>query len=72
MKVKLLHSVRYSPNWVFNVPPIPEGAIVPVIPATNQPDYESKGLVWIDTDDLKDDPYGILLDKTDYEIVEGV
>lgn len=67
MKVKLLVDTRYSANWVFNGPAYPEGTVVPVIPAHNIP---GEGNLWIDTEELKDDAYGILLRPGDYEIVQ--
>jgi hypothetical protein len=67
MNVKLLKDVKYSVNWVFNGPAYYVGDIVPVVPANNLPD--SKGKYWINTPELKDDPYGILLEPGDYEEV---
>lgn len=67
-KVKLLIDARYPAAWVFRFKPIPAGTVVPVIPANNIPE---KGCYWVDTDELKDDPYGILLRPGDYEKVKG-
>ena len=69
MKVKLTRGVKYPAPWAFGAPSYPKGAIVRVIPANNQPNYQNEGKVFIDTPELKDDCYGILLDKSDYEIV---
>ena len=67
MKAKLLTTARYPAAWVFNYPPIEKGTIVPVIPATNLP---YKDCFWIDTPELQDDPYGILLRPGDYELID--
>jgi len=67
--VKLLVDKTYPAAWVFNYPKIRAGTVVPVAPATNQPNYKEKGLYWIDTDELKDDPYGILIESGEYEEV---
>lgn len=69
MNVKLLVDKTYPAAWVFNYPKIKAGTIVPVVPAYNLPDFDEKGLCWIDTDELKDDPYGILLESSEYEEV---
>lgn len=63
-QVKLLVDVKYSANWVFNGPAYSAGTVVPVIPANNLPD--SDGKYWINTPELVDDSYGILLEKGDY------
>lgn len=67
--VRLKRDARYPAHWVSvsAFPPYKAGTVVPVVPATNQPDCESKGLVFINTPELKDDCYGILLDSTDYD-----
>lgn len=66
MKAKLLNTVHYPAAWVFNFPPIEAGTIVPVVPATNLPDMDC---YWINTPELEDDPYGILLRPGDYELI---
>ena len=66
LHVKLLKDAHYSANWVFTFKPIPAGTVVPVVPATNLPGI---GRYWIDTEELKDDAYGILLEPGDYEII---
>jgi hypothetical protein len=68
MKVKLLHDVRYPAAWAPNAPHYSAGDIVPVVPATNQPDFKAKGLMFIDTPELADDCYGILISSSDYTI----
>ena len=65
--VKLLTNVKYPAQWVSNGPKYAEGQIVPVVPATNQP---GQGKFWIDTPELQDDCYGILLEPGDYSIVK--
>jgi hypothetical protein len=66
MKVKLLTDVQHPALWVFNGPKYSAGTVVPVIPANNQP---GEGKFWIDTPELQDDCYGILLEPGEYEIV---
>ena len=66
MKVKLLHGVRYPAAWVFNGPRYEAGEVVPVVKATNQP---GEGKLWINTPELEDDSYGILLEPGDYETI---
>lgn len=66
MKAKLLTTRHYPAAWVFRYAPIPAGTIVPVVPATNLP---GKGRYWVNTDELKDDAYGILLEPGDYELM---
>jgi len=48
----------------------PAGAVVPVVPARNQPDFEARGLVFIDTPELRDDHVGLLANPADYEELE--
>ena len=64
MKVRLLIDTRYPAGWVFNGPAYPAGTVVPVIKAHNIP---GEGNLWINTKELKDDCYGILLRPGDYE-----
>ena len=66
MKVKLLVVKAYPAAWVFNFPKLQPGAIIPVVPATNLP---GKDQYWVNTPELKDDAYGILLRPGEYEIV---
>lgn len=66
MKARLLIDAHYPAGWVFKFKPIPAGTIVPVVPATNIPD---KNCLWANTDELKDDAYGILLRPGDYELI---
>lgn len=67
MKAKLLIDAHYPAGWVFTFKPIPAGTIVPVEKATNIP---GKGNYWVNTPELKDDAYGILLRPGDYELVD--
>lgn len=69
MKVKLLKKCHYPAAWVLNFPPIEAGTIVPVVPATNIPGG-SHGKYWINTPELEDDAYGILIHPGDYELIE--
>src|SRR5438309_11944839 len=69
MKAKLLVDKHYPAAWVFTFKPIKAGTIVPVIPATNLP-KSSRIDYWIDTDDLKDDPYGIGIGPGEYILME--
>lgn len=64
--VVLTRTVKYPAAWVFCYAPITAGTVAQVVPATNLPDYEAKGLVWVNTPELKDDAYGILLESGDY------
>jgi hypothetical protein len=66
--VRLLVDKHYPAAWVLTFKPLKAGTIVPVVPATNLPNNEGK--YWIETVELKDDPYGILLEPGDYEEVE--
>jgi hypothetical protein len=67
--VRLLVDKRYPAGWVFDFPPIEAGTIVPVVPASNLPD--AKGKYWINTPELEDDAYGILLYPDEYEDVDA-
>ena len=67
MNVKLLVDKHYPASWVMSVPPILAGTIVSVVEATNLPRHDKQ--YWIDTPDLQDDAYGILLRPGEYEIV---
>lgn len=66
-QAKLLVDKHYPAPWVFTFPPIKAGTIVPVVPATNIP---GKDKYWIETEKLKDDPYGILLVPGEYELID--
>lgn len=67
-RVRLLGTVKYGVfgsdlyGLIYK-----KGVTVPVIPATNLP-YE--GAVWINTEELKDDPIGLYLLPDEYELVE--
>lgn len=62
--VKLTVEKHYPAGWVFTFKPLQAGTVVPVIPANNLPD--SRGKYWVMTDELKDDPYGVLLVPGEY------
>lgn len=66
MQAKLLIDARYPAAWVMTWKPIPAGTIVPVVPADNLP---GTGRYWINTPELEDDAYGILLEPGDYELI---
>ena len=66
MKVRLLTTVTYPAPWAHGTPVYEAGETVPVVPANNVPEID----FWIDTDILRDDPYGIGLYPGDYEIIE--
>jgi len=63
---KVLTEKHYPAGWVFKYPPIEAGAIVEVVKADNLPDDDC---YWINTEELKDDAYGILLRPGEYEIM---
>ena len=67
MKVKLLKDKHYPAAWVFRFKPLVEASIVDAVPAHNIPE---PNCLWVDTEELKNDPYGILLYPGDYEIIE--
>ncbi len=69
MKAKLLKDCHYPAAWVFRFKPIKAGTVVPVIPASNIP---GKGRYWINTVELQNDPYGILLEPGDYEVIKNL
>ena len=66
MRARLLVEKHYPAAWVFNFPPFPLGSIVPVVPATNLP---GTGKYWINTPELENDAYGILLLPGEYELL---
>ena len=66
MKAKLLKTVKYPAAWVLAFPDIEEGTIVPVVPANNIPEPDC---YWVNTVELEDDPYGILLRPGDYKLI---
>jgi len=66
MKARLLTNKHYPAARVFTFKPIKLGSIVPVSPANNLP-YDD--CYWIDTPELIDDPYGILLHTGEYELL---
>lgn len=70
MNVKLLTDKKYSAGWVLDFPSIKAGTIVPVVEATNLPLQPSGKLYWINTPELENDAYGILLYPGEYEVVE--
>ena len=67
MKAKLLKDRHYPAPWVNWPHEYNAGNVVPVIPAYNQPGNDK---YWIDTPELRNDPYGVLLYPGDFEIVE--
>jgi len=71
MNARLLKDKHYPAAWVFSFPPIRAGTVVPIIPATNQPqDGQGRHIrYWVNTPELTDDPYGIGLYDGDFEIL---
>lgn len=71
MLVKLLKDKHYPAPWVFNVPKLKAGTIVPVVPATNMPQNGAGEHIryWVNTPELEDDAYGIGLYDGDFEVV---
>jgi hypothetical protein len=71
-KARLLVTKRYPASWVLNFPPIPAGAIVPVVFASNQPQNGAGEHVryWINTPELENDAYGIGLYDGEFELVK--
>lgn len=67
MKARLLVEKFYPAGWVFTFKPLQPGEVVPVVLATNLPGV---GRYWINTPELEDDAYGILLEPGEYELVE--
>ena len=67
MKARLLTEKCYPAGWVFNFKPLQPGAIVPVVPADNIP---GEGLYWVNTPELENDAYGILLQPGEYELID--
>lgn len=71
MRVRLLREITYNVPWAPNkYGPYAAGTVVPVIPAYNQPKGEGHIRYWLDTPEIKDDPYGIGLYDGDFEEVE--
>jgi hypothetical protein len=67
IKAKILSDAHYPARWVFKFKPMPAGSIVPVIKAGN---IQGKDCYWINTPELEDDAYSILLMPGDYKIVD--
>jgi len=67
--VTLKKDVKYPATWPCDLNGLTytAGQTVPVIPATNQPDWKKQGLYFIATDELVDDCYGILIEIGDYD-----
>jgi len=68
---RLLVTKRYPAAWVFSFPPIEAGQVVPVVPATNQPqDGQGNSIrYWVNTPELENDAYGIGLYDGEFELV---
>ena len=69
--VKLLTDTRITylrPMWAT----LKAGTIVPVVSATNLPNFDLKGLCWLDTADLRDDKVGVLLESGEYQEIEPI
>ena len=67
MKAKLLKDIEYPAPWSRSCE-YKAGNIAPVIPASNQPGDDK---YWINTPELTDDLYGVLLYPGDYELIEN-
>ncbi|MCB7128564.1 MAG: hypothetical protein J3T61_03375 [Candidatus Brocadiales bacterium] len=68
--VQLLHDMHYPAAWVLDYSPLKAGTIVPVVPATNIPQDSPTAIrYWVNTPELRDDPYGIGLCDGDFEAV---
>lgn len=66
-QARLLVQKHYPAAWVFTFKPLEAGTVVPVVPATNLPD--NAGKYWVNTPELEDDAYGILLVQREYELI---
>ncbi len=67
MKAKLLTEKHYPAAWVFTFKPLQPGEVVPVVPADNIP---GEGQYWVNTPELENDAYGILLQPGEYELID--
>ena len=70
MKIKLLKDAQYPAGWAFPGTVHHAGDIVEAIPANNIPDHDKRGLLWINSPELADDAYGVLVETGDYEVIE--
>lgn len=70
-QARLLVDKHYPAAWVFRVKPLRAGTVVPVVPATNQPqDGQGRHVrYWINTPELENDAYGIGLYDGEFELV---
>lgn len=66
LQAKLLVDKHYPAAWVFTLQPLKAGTVVPVVKANNIP---GEGMYWVNTPELKDDAYGILLYPGEYELI---
>ena len=65
-QIRLTVQKHYPAAWVFHYAPIPAGTVVPVVEATNLPQLTAGPRYWINTEELKDDAYGILVEPGEY------
>lgn len=49
---------------------VSKNKVYDAIPATNQPDWEERGLIFIQGAEGDTSDIGFLLDNTDYEVIE--
>ena len=68
MHAKLTRPIRYRDQVGDSGPEYPAGSIVPVIPAKGQPRTGQHIRLWIDTPELRADPFGLGLWDGDFEI----
>jgi hypothetical protein len=71
MYARLLTEKRYPAAWVFSFAPLAAGSVVPVVPATNQPQAGDAIRYWVNTPELAEDAYGIGLYDGDFELVDS-
>lgn len=69
-RLVLLRDMPYPAAWVLDCPPLKAGTVVPAVLATNIPQDSPTAIrYWVDTPELRDDPYGIGLCDGDFEEV---
>jgi hypothetical protein len=63
---------HYPAGWVFRFNPFPRGALVPVVEATNIPRENGALCYWVNTPELENDCYGVLLHPGEFELVQVI
>ena len=68
MRIALTRKIKISLPWEGSARYLRKGTVLNASTASNLPDYESKGLLWLDHPAV-DNVYGVYVERDEYRIL---